>query len=333
MATLLFDLLTPRRNATALTSSTSNFWHGAWSTSPLVAGQPDTAALPVGYFGASTARVRHYAPPLIRGDGKSGRLTRRAAGSGGRVADQSSRATLLIVGGRDEMVLELNRRAQAAMPAHANSPWSRATHLFEEPGTSRGCGAGRDWFINHLSPALTTARPARQAMVDNTSGIAVCRTRRICGSRCGRPPAWVASGSGAWNLKDGLLKVAATLGRVGKELVITEPKSARSRERAPVPCHCGAAEGAQSHSGGRTTARREQWTIRSGVHHRVRCPVDPRNCCGLSRSHQRRQALRMEVYTRCATAPPSPGLRRGAHQAWLTSRHAAPEVWPRRRRI
>jgi len=36
------------------------------------------------------------------------------------------------------------------------------------------------------------------------------------------------------NLKDGSLKVAATLGRVGKELIITEPKSARSRRTVPL---------------------------------------------------------------------------------------------------
>ena len=44
--------------------------------------------------------------------------------------------TLLIVGARDKMVLELNRRAQSAIPAECHiAVASGATHLFEEPGT------------------------------------------------------------------------------------------------------------------------------------------------------------------------------------------------------
>lgn len=42
----------------------------------------------------------------------------------------------MIVGARDKMVLELNRRAQSAIPAECHiAVASGATHLFEEPGT------------------------------------------------------------------------------------------------------------------------------------------------------------------------------------------------------
>jgi len=62
--------------------------------------------------------------------------------------------TLLIVGGRDEVLLELNRRAQAAIPGECElTVVPGATHLFEEPGTLEQVAVlARDWFIEHLSP-------------------------------------------------------------------------------------------------------------------------------------------------------------------------------------
>ncbi len=61
--------------------------------------------------------------------------------------------TLLIVGGHDEVVLDLNRRAQAGL--HCENHLAivpGATHLFEEPGTLDAAAAlARDWFISHLT--------------------------------------------------------------------------------------------------------------------------------------------------------------------------------------
>lgn len=67
--------------------------------------------------------------------------------------------TLLIVGGRDTVVLKLNRRAQAAMPRECRLVVvPGATHLFEEPGTlERVAVLARDWFTGHLMP-LTAHR-------------------------------------------------------------------------------------------------------------------------------------------------------------------------------
>jgi putative phosphoribosyl transferase len=157
MATLLFDLLTPEEER-----DRANVFNIELLARRLVdvtgwlAGQPDTAALPVGYFGASTgagAALRAAADPAV--------TVRAVVSRGGRpdLAGESltkvHAPTLLIVGGRDEMVLELNRRAQAAMPGPCElTVVPGATHLFEEPGTLEKVAVlARDWFINHLSPA------------------------------------------------------------------------------------------------------------------------------------------------------------------------------------
>lgn len=61
---------------------------------------------------------------------------------------------LLIVGGRDETVLDLNRRAQAVLPGESEvAVVPGATHLFEEPGAlDRVAVLAGDWFREHLTP-------------------------------------------------------------------------------------------------------------------------------------------------------------------------------------
>ena len=62
--------------------------------------------------------------------------------------------TLLIVGGADREVLELNHWAQALMRCpNQLSVVPGATHLFEEPGTlSEAAALARDWFVRYLVP-------------------------------------------------------------------------------------------------------------------------------------------------------------------------------------
>jgi predicted phosphoribosyltransferase/predicted alpha/beta-hydrolase family hydrolase len=156
LATLLFDLLTPDEERNRANVFDIELLAGrlvdvtAW-----LAGQPDTASLPIGYFGASTgagAALRAAADPQV----KVGAVVSR----GGRpdlAGEHLTRVhapTLLIVGGRDEVVLELNRRAQAMMPGKCEiAVVPGATHLFEEPGTLEQVAVlARDWFIDHLSP-------------------------------------------------------------------------------------------------------------------------------------------------------------------------------------
>jgi dienelactone hydrolase len=113
-------------------------------------------ALPVGYFGASTGA----AAALIAAAERPG-AARAVVSRGGR-PDLAGAAlplvqapTLLIVGGRDEPVIEMNREAMARMgAAHVELEIvPGATHLFEEPGTldqvQRLAG---DWFVRHLGP-------------------------------------------------------------------------------------------------------------------------------------------------------------------------------------
>ncbi|MFD5103680.1 phosphoribosyltransferase, partial [Streptomyces albidochromogenes] len=62
--------------------------------------------------------------------------------------------TLLIVGGRDTLVLDLNRRAQAELRCENRlEVVPGATHLFEEPGAlEQVAGLAGDWFAAHLGP-------------------------------------------------------------------------------------------------------------------------------------------------------------------------------------
>jgi pimeloyl-ACP methyl ester carboxylesterase len=60
--------------------------------------------------------------------------------------------TLLIVGGHDEPVIEMNREAMAQMRSEVRLEIvPGATHLFEEPGTLEiVAGLAREWFARHL---------------------------------------------------------------------------------------------------------------------------------------------------------------------------------------
>jgi putative phosphoribosyl transferase len=63
--------------------------------------------------------------------------------------------TLLIVGGHDDVVLDLNERTAARLRCeHRVVVVPRATHLFEEPGTLEAAAhLARDWFATYLSRA------------------------------------------------------------------------------------------------------------------------------------------------------------------------------------
>jgi putative phosphoribosyl transferase len=60
--------------------------------------------------------------------------------------------TLLIVGGRDEVVLDLNNQARARMTAPTRlEVVPGASHLFEEPGAlERVADLAAEWFVTHL---------------------------------------------------------------------------------------------------------------------------------------------------------------------------------------
>ncbi len=154
LGTLLLDLLTPdeevdRANvfdiellAGRLTAATT--WLGTRS---------DTASCRIGYFGASTGAGAALWAAADAGPRISAVVSRggRPDLAGRRLA-QVQAPTLLIVGSRDQTVLELNRRAQAQLRCpHRLTIVEGATHLFEEPGTLAEAAMGaRDWFVDHL---------------------------------------------------------------------------------------------------------------------------------------------------------------------------------------
>lgn len=119
--------------------------------------QPDTARLPVGCFGASTGAAAALVAAARRGDRIVAVVSR-----GGRpdlAGDHLARVqapTLLVVGGADTEVLELNRQAAARLRAeHRVEVVPGATHLFEEPGAIEAVAeVAAEWFGTHLDAAL-----------------------------------------------------------------------------------------------------------------------------------------------------------------------------------
>jgi len=155
LGTLLFDLLTPteaddRRKVFDIALLAERLGQATqWATE-----NPQTGALRVGYFGASTGAAAALVA-AARGETDIGAVVSR----GGRpdLAGQSlakvRAPTLLIVGGLDTQVIELNREALAELRCEKKLEIvPGATHLFEEPGTlDRVIGLARAWFVAHLS--------------------------------------------------------------------------------------------------------------------------------------------------------------------------------------
>lgn len=118
--------------------------------------RPDCAGCRVGYFGASTGAGAALVAAADAGSQISAVVSRggRPDLAGSRLADVRA-PTLLVVGGADRTVLELNRRAadQLRCP-HRIAVVPGATHLFEEHGTlAEVARLAREWFVEHLLPA------------------------------------------------------------------------------------------------------------------------------------------------------------------------------------
>ena len=156
-ATLLFDLLTPAEER-----DRGNVFDIELLASRLVGvtqwlrSQKDVASLPVGYFGASTgagAALRAAADPRVAVSAVVSRGGRPDLA--GRWLSHVRTPTLLIVGGRDELVLELNRQARTLVPAECSiAVVPGATHTFDEPGTlEQVAELAREWFTAHLASA------------------------------------------------------------------------------------------------------------------------------------------------------------------------------------
>lgn len=159
LATLLFDLLTSDEEAVDLVTARLRFNIGLLAerlvqTTRWALRQPDLKSLRIGYFGASTgaaaALVAAAELPEVRAIVSRGGRPDLAGAALARVRAP----TLLIVGGLDVEVLELNRAALAALDVEARlEVVPRATHLFEEPGALEHVAAlALKWFQRHLAP-------------------------------------------------------------------------------------------------------------------------------------------------------------------------------------
>ena len=159
IGTLLFDLLSDREETERANVFDVELLAGRLQqATDWIAARPATAGLPVGYFGASTGAAA--ALVASAGDPRVHAVVSR----GGRpdlAADflpDVTAPTLLIVGGADLRVLELNRAAFAQLGGIKRLEIvPGATHLFEEPGALDTVAAlARLWFEQHLGHTSPT---------------------------------------------------------------------------------------------------------------------------------------------------------------------------------
>jgi putative phosphoribosyl transferase len=155
LGTLLFDLLTPEEEADRANVFDIGLLAGrlAEATRWLRA-QPCAKGAAIGYFGASTGAAAALWAAAEPGAGIAAVVSRggRPDLARPRLAAVTS-PVLLIVGGDDQVVLDLNRRAQAELRCENDlAVVPGAGHLFEEPGSLDAAAAlARDWFVSHLA--------------------------------------------------------------------------------------------------------------------------------------------------------------------------------------
>ena len=149
-ATLLFDLLTPEEERDRANVFDIDLLAGRLiGATRWLRGRSDVGSLPVAYFGASTgaaaalwaaAALREEIAAVVSRGGRPDLATPR-------LADVNA-PTLLIVGGHDDVVLELNRQAARRMRCVTRvSVVPGATHLFAEPGAlDQVTDLALDWF-------------------------------------------------------------------------------------------------------------------------------------------------------------------------------------------
>ena len=158
LATLLFDLLTAEENEIDAVTRELRFdidllTRRLVATIDWLGERRDAATLPIGLFGASTG-----AAAALRAAAARPKRVDAVVSRGGRpdlAGDALPRVhapTLLIVGGDDGVVIDMNREAAARMHCvHSVHIVPGATHLFEEPGKlEQVARLAREWFVEHL---------------------------------------------------------------------------------------------------------------------------------------------------------------------------------------
>lgn len=129
---------------------------------------PETAHLRVGYFGASTGGGAALVAAATLPESVGAVVSRGGRPDlAGDALPYVQAPTLLIVGGEDAPVIDMNARARAAMRAPTRMiVIPGASHLFEEPGAlEQVASLAAEWFIRHLEHApqheLRMGRDAR----------------------------------------------------------------------------------------------------------------------------------------------------------------------------
>ena len=158
LATLLLDLLTPEEDQEYETRFDIDLLAERLAHAVrFVRGHAQTRALPVGLFGASTGaasalRVAASMPEAVRAVVSRGG---RPDLTGDALLAKVHAPTLLIVGGRDHGVIELNESARDAL-VHCEREVAivpGATHLFGEEGAlQKAAQLATRWFEHHLAP-------------------------------------------------------------------------------------------------------------------------------------------------------------------------------------
>jgi dienelactone hydrolase len=159
LATLLVDLLSPEEEAVDLRTARLRFNIGLLAerlvgVTDWLVRQPDTRPLRIGYFGASTGAAAALVAAAERPQ-----IVRAIVSRGGRpdlagpALARVEAPTLLIVGGGDTPVIELNRAALAQLRCEKRLVIvPGATHLFEEPGAlDEVARLARQWSERHLA--------------------------------------------------------------------------------------------------------------------------------------------------------------------------------------
>jgi len=165
LATLLIDLLTPHEEVIDERTAQLRFdidllAERLVDTTDWLSQYPDTKHLRIGYFGASTGA----AAALVAAAGRPDQVHAIVSRGGrpdlaGPALPRVRAPTLLIVGGNDVQVIELNRLALAQLRGEKQLVIiPGATHLFEEPGAlDKVAWLAREWFQRHLIPAAQRA--------------------------------------------------------------------------------------------------------------------------------------------------------------------------------
>ncbi|MFE7812276.1 phosphoribosyltransferase family protein [Streptomyces sp. NPDC057433] len=156
LGTLLFDLLTEgEAEDRSNVFDTGLLARRLADATGWLRGRPEAQGLAVGYFGASTG-----AAAALWAAAEPGARIAAVVSRGGRPDLAGPRLpavnapTLLIVGGHDGSVLDLNRDARARLRCESRlEVVPGATHLFEEPGAlEKVTDLAQDWFTDHMAP-------------------------------------------------------------------------------------------------------------------------------------------------------------------------------------